>query len=86
MSRASDEKMVVVSRFINIRDAELALSVLLGNEIDAFIDMPYTSSMFPQVMLESGGVALFVRDSDLERATAILNDAPEDVDEPEASH
>ena len=81
-----DEKMVVIGRFIDVRQAEFALSILLGNDIDAFIDVPYTSSMFPHVMLGSSGVGLFVRDSDAERATAILFADPQIDNEHEESH
>jgi hypothetical protein len=81
-----DEKMVVIGRFLDVRQAEFALTILMGHDIDAFIDAPYTSSMFPNEILGSGGVGLFVRDSDAERAIAILTAAPEDVEEPEESH
>jgi hypothetical protein len=69
-----DESMVVLARFVDIRQAEFALSVLLGHDIDGFLDVPYTSSMFPHYMLGSGGVALLVRESDLERANALLTE------------
>jgi hypothetical protein len=78
----SDEKMVVISRYGDVRQAEIALSVLTGVEIEGFIDVPYAGSLFPHIMFQEG-VALYVRDSDAERATAILNDviAPFDDDE-----
>jgi hypothetical protein len=68
--------MVVLARYIDVRQAELALSVLDGHGIDGFLDVPYTSSMFPHYMLGSGGIALLVREDDREAAEALLSDEP----------
>jgi hypothetical protein len=68
------ETMVVLARYIDVRQAELALSVLDGHGIDAYLDIPYTASMFPHYVLASGGVALLVRDTDREAAEALLQD------------
>ena len=81
MSDPKDEKMVVAAQFIDIRQAELALSVLEGHHIDAFLDVPYAASIVPQYMFGSSGVSLFVRESDLEDAKELLSAAGEIEDE-----
>ena len=72
-----NDEAVVLARYLDIRSAELAVSVLEGSEIEAFINVPYTSSMFPHLMLNRGGVAVFVREQDLGTARAILESAGE---------
>ena len=67
---------VEIARFLDVRQAELALSVLNGSGIDGYLDQPFTGSIAPHYMLGSGGVRLFVRAEDADRATALLN-APE---------
>jgi len=66
-----DEDMVLLDRFTDVRQAELALSILEGSEIDGYVDVPYTSSMFPHLAF-AAGVALFVRVEDEERAREVL--------------
>ena len=73
MSSEKDERIVAVGRYMDVRQAEFALSVLEGHGIDGFIDVPYTSSMFPHYMLNDGGVAVLVRESDAGRATDLLH-------------
>jgi hypothetical protein len=63
---------VEIARFLDIRQAELALSVLEGSGIEAYLDQPYTASIAPHYMLGSGGVRLFVRAEDADRATLLL--------------
>ena len=70
----NEENMVVARRYLDLREAEFALSVLHGHDVDAFIDVPYTASMFPQYMFGSSGVALLVRESDLDEALKLLDD------------
>src|SRR5687768_7908855 len=53
MTPENEEKMVVARRYLDLREAEFALSVLHGHDVDAFIDVPYTASMFPQYMFGS---------------------------------
>lgn len=72
-----DDDMVVLARFIDVRQAEFALSVLEGNGMEGFLDMPYTGSMFPHYMLGSSGVSLLVRRSDLDRAKELLSSGEE---------
>jgi hypothetical protein len=72
-----NDDAVVLARYLDIRTAEMAVSILEGSEIDAFINVPYTSSMFPHLMLNRGGVAVFVRTDDLESARAVLDSAGE---------
>lgn len=78
---ADGEDAVVLARYIDIRSAELAVSILEGSEIEAFINVPYTSSMFPHFMLNRGGVAVFVRREQLEEARELLASAGEGLEE-----
>ena len=77
MTDPKDEKMAVAAQFIDIRQAEFALSVLEGHGIDGFLDVPYAASIVPHYMLGSSGVTLFVRESDLEAARELLDAAEE---------
>jgi hypothetical protein len=63
---------VVIARFIDIRQAEFARSVLEGSGIEGYIDPPYMASLAPHYFLGSGGVRLFVRAEDAERAILAL--------------
>ena len=74
MTPENEEKMVVARRYLDLREAEFAMSVLHGHDVDAFIDVPYTASMFPQYMFGSSGVSLLVRESDLDEAIKLLDD------------
>ena len=74
--------MVAIARYGDVRAADFALSVLLGHEIDGYIDVPHVASMFPHLMIGSrAGVALYVRESDAERATSVLNTAGPPMEE-----
>jgi hypothetical protein len=66
-----DEDMVLLDRFTDVRQAEFALSILEGSEIDGYLDVPYTGSLFPHLAF-SAGVSLFVRVEDEERAREVL--------------
>ena len=68
----NDDDAVVVARFADVGQAEFARSVLEGHEIDAFIDTPYASGMFPHHALATRGVSLLVRAADEERALEVL--------------
>lgn len=68
---------VEIGRFISVRDAEFALSVLQGSGIQGYLDQPFTASIAPHYMFGSGGIRLFVRVEDAERATLVLR-PPED--------
>jgi hypothetical protein len=67
---------VEIARFLDVRQAELALSVLNGSGIEGHLDQPFTGSIAPHYMLGSGGVRLFVRAEDADRATLLL-ESPE---------
>ncbi len=69
---------VVLRRFIDVRQAEFALSVLQGSGIEGFINVPFTASVAPHYMLNQGGVALFVREADRDRALEVLDSATMD--------
>lgn len=73
----SSEDIVEVARFIDVRQAELARSVLEGSGIECYLDQPYTGSIAPHYMLGSGGVRLMVRASELERAKEVLDSLEE---------
>lgn len=66
-----DEDMVQLDRYTDVRQAEFALSILEGSNIEGYVDVPYTSSMFPHLAFVAG-VALFVRVEDEERAREVL--------------
>jgi hypothetical protein len=70
--KPSDNDAVVIRQFADVRQAEFALSVLQGHGIEGFLDVPFTSSMFPHFALASHGVALLVRSADAEQALEIL--------------
>ncbi len=67
-----EDEPVEIKRFIGVRDAEFALSVLDGSGIEGFLDQPFTASIAPHYMFGSGGVRLFVRAKDAERAIVAL--------------
>lgn len=62
---------VVIARFIDVRQAEMARSVLEGSGIEAFIDQPFTGTIAPHLMLWTG-VRLFVASDDEARALDVL--------------
>ena len=66
-----DEDMVLLDRFTDVRQAEFVLSILEGSEIEGYLDIPYTSSLFPHCAFNAG-VAVFVRVEDEERAREVL--------------
>lgn len=72
---------VEIARFLDIRQAQLALSVLNGSGIEGYLDQPYTGSIAPHYMLGSGGIRLFVRPEDAHRATLLLNIPERPADE-----
>lgn len=74
---------VVIARFLDLRDAEMALSVLQGSGLEAWLDQPFTASIAPHYMFGFGGVALYVREGEFERARDVLGSAVqiEDLEE-----
>ena len=63
---------VEVARFIDVRQAELAVSVLEGSGIEAFIDQPFTGNIAPHYMFNRGGIRVFVPAEAKERALEVL--------------
>ena len=51
--------------------------MLEGSGIEAYIDQPFTGNIAPHYMLGSGGVGLFVRAEDIERAIGVLQSSEE---------
>ncbi|HVR44693.1 MAG TPA: DUF2007 domain-containing protein [Thermoanaerobaculia bacterium] len=78
------DEPVLIARYIDVRQAEFALSILEGSGIDGFLDQPYTASIAPHYMLGSGGVRLFVRLEDRDRALEVLADSGEIAAEDDA--
>lgn len=74
----------VVARFLDLREAEMALSALQGSGLEAWLDQPFTASIAPHYMFGFGGIALYVRERDTVRAREILGsgDEWEDLDGP----
>ncbi|MBA2305891.1 MAG: DUF2007 domain-containing protein [Acidobacteria bacterium] len=72
---------VEIGRFLDLRQAEFALSVLEGSGIAGFLDQPFTASIAPHYMFGSGGVRLFVRAEDEQRAILVLQSPQESSDE-----
>jgi hypothetical protein len=75
---------VAIRRFLDVRQAEMARSILEANGIDSFLDQPFTGSIAPHYMLGSGGVRLFVAADDEERALEVLAAFEADSGEAEA--
>ena len=72
-SKNMDPKAPVeVARFLDVRKAEFAVSVLKGSNIEAFIDQPFTGSIAPQFMLNRAGIRLFVAAQSKQRALDVL--------------
>jgi hypothetical protein len=76
---------VAIGRFLDLRQAEFALSVLNGSGIEGYLDQPFTASIAPHYMLGSGGVRLFVRAEDAARATSVLQLQQDSASEEPAS-
>lgn len=63
---------VAIARFADVRQAELASSVLEGSGIESFIDQPFTGSIAPHYMFNHGGIRLFVAAEEKEHALEVL--------------
>jgi hypothetical protein len=63
---------VVVGRFLDLRVAEIALSVLEASGIQGHLDQPYIASLAPHYTFGNGGICLFVRAEDADRAIEAL--------------
>lgn len=74
---------VEIGRFSTLIEAELALSVLAGSDIEGYLDQPFTGSIAPHITLVSGGIGLLVRTEDAERAAAALQEWKDAPDAPE---
>lgn len=67
-----EEKLAEVSRFMDVYQAQFAASVLEGSGIQSFLDNPFFASIAPHIVYASGGVRLYVRVGDLDRAIEVL--------------
>jgi hypothetical protein len=63
---------VEIARFLDLRQAEFACSVLEGSGVEAWIDQPFTGSIAPHHMFGSGGIRLLVAAEERERALDVL--------------
>lgn len=72
---------VEIARFLDVRQAEFAVSVLEGSGIGAFIDQPFTGNIAPHYMFNRAGIRLFVAAESRERALEVLGSIePESAD------
>ena len=71
------DNRVEISRFLDVRQAEFAVSVLEGSGVEACIDQSFIGYIAPHYMLGSGGVRLLVRAEDKERAIEVLQSSEE---------
>lgn len=68
---------VEIARFIDVRQADFAVSVLEGSGIEAYIDIPFVGNLAPHYMWASGGIGVFVGSLDKERALDVLESSEE---------
>ena len=68
---------VEIERFLDVRRAEFAVSVLDGSGIKACIDQAFTGNIAPHLMLGSGGIRLVVAAQDRERSIEVLRSSEE---------
>lgn len=76
---------VEIGRFLSLMEAELALSVLAGSDIEGHLDQPFTGSIAPHITLTSGGIRLFVSADDAERAVVVLREWQDATSDGDAS-
>jgi Putative prokaryotic signal transducing protein len=72
MAKLEPTDPVEIARFLDLRAAEIALSVLESSGIEGHLDQPYIASLAPHYSFGTGGVRLFVRAEDAERAIEAL--------------
>ncbi len=68
----SGKESVEIARFLDLRQAEFACSVLEGSGVEAWIDNPFTASIAPHHVFGTGGIRLVVAAEDRERALDVL--------------
>ena len=73
---------VLVRTCNDLQEASILRSVLEGSGIEALIADENFASLYPGVMITTGGVRLLVRATDLERANDVL-DTTTDEDPPD---
>jgi hypothetical protein len=83
MTESTDDDAVIVERYADVQQAEFAVSVLAGSGIEAFVHVPYISSMLPYT-LGSGGVSVIVRAGDVDQAKEILANEGEEPAQPDS--
>jgi hypothetical protein len=69
----STDEPVVIETFLDIHQAEFALSVLHGNGIEAELYPRFIPTIAPHHMAGGGGVRLLVRSEDALRARDVLD-------------
>jgi hypothetical protein len=74
--------LVTIAVYTHVVEAQIARSLLVAHEVEAFVPDEHLATLNPHVLGASGGVRLQVGTLDAERALAILGDVDgEDQDE-----
>jgi hypothetical protein len=83
----NEEEIIEVANYPYLHIAEFAVSLLEGSDVECFLGDQFMAGIRPEIIFTTGGVKLFVRASDAERAREILAElelgAEESVDGPE---
>jgi hypothetical protein len=75
-------EFAIVRTCNDLQEASILRSVLEGSGIEALIADENFASLYPGVMITTGGVRLLVRTAELERASDVL-DTTMDADSPD---
>jgi len=74
-----------IATFLYLHQAELAASVLEGSDIECFLGDAFFAGVRPELAFTSGGIKLFVRAGDAERAREVLAELDESATESDTS-
>ncbi|MGA7614422.1 MAG: DUF2007 domain-containing protein [Thermoanaerobaculia bacterium] len=72
MTNDQDDDPVEIASFPYLHIAEFAASVLEGSGVESFLGDQFLGGVRPDLTFTSGGVKLFVRTSDVDRALEVL--------------
>jgi len=68
----ADDDAIEIATFPYLHVAEFAASVLEGSDIECFIGDQFLGGIRPELTFTSGGIKLFVRAADVDRALEVL--------------